>query len=67
MSGQMGVLDGQIYARRYKVLHIEKLVNDPDSMGCCLNGFVNNLVCGGIYILIVEREFSCEGAEDRWF
>ena len=67
MSGQMRVLNGKIDGEHYEVLYIGELVSDPDSMGCCLNGLVNNFGFGSIDILIVELEFFCEGAENRCF
>ena len=59
----MRVLNGKIEDGHYEILYIGELVSDPDSMGCCLNSFVNNLVLGAIYVLIEEHEFFCEGAE----
>ena len=66
-SGQMRMLKGEIYSLHQEILYIEELVSDPDSMGCCLNGLVNNFGFGAIDILIVKLEFFCEGAEDRCF
>ena len=63
LPGQMRVLNGQIYGLHHKILHIEELVGDSNSVGCCLNSFVSSLVLGAIYILIEELEFFCPGAE----
>ena len=57
------MLNGQIYVVHHEILYIGELVSDPDSMGCCLDGFAHNLVCGAIHILIIELEFSREGAK----
>ena len=65
VSGQMRVLNGQIYTVHLEILHIEELVSDPDSMRCCLSGLASNFGFGDIDILIVELEFFCKGAEDR--
>ena len=67
VSGQMRMLKGEIYSLHQEILYIEELVSDPDSMGCCLNCFFHNSVLGAIYILVVELEFFCEGAEHWCF
>ena len=59
----MRVLNGKIDDGHYEILYIGELVSDPDSMGCCLDGFANNFGFGHIDILIEEHEFFCEGAE----
>ena len=59
----MRVLNGKIDGEYYEILYIGELVSDPDSMGCCLNGLALNVGSGAIYILIIEVEFFCEGAE----
>ena len=61
----MRVLNGKIDGVHYEISYVGELVSDPDSMGCCLDGFANNFVPGAIYVLIVELEFFCKGAEDR--
>ena len=63
VSGQMRVLNRQIYTFHVEMLHIGELVSDPDSMGCCLNGLANNFGFGAINIFVVKLEFFCEGAE----
>ena len=63
VSGQMRVLNRQIYNLHVEILYIGELVSDPDSMGCCLNGLAHTFGFVDIYISVVEPEFFCEGAE----
>ena len=60
---KLRVFNGQIDIIHQEIPYIGKLVCDPNSMGCCLNGFVDNFVFGAIYILIEEYKFFCKGAE----
>ena len=65
MSGQARVLNGEVDAGQNKIVHVGKLVNNPDNMRCCLDSSVFDFTLRIRYVFVVEFEFPCGVAQCR--